>query len=769
MHGAWAQRLGIRTFAVGASYESRTQDGARSTTVPGATLRAAAPRALAWSVAVCLASLVGCTPEKRPCATDIDCIDGNACTTNERCDSASRTCADETLDGDGDGAPPSICGGDDCDDSDGSRFPGAREFCNGRDDDCDGSVDEGASSACGPSETCSAGRCQCARGMVFCGGSCADLVNDPENCGACGATCTPGTCAASVCGCPAGLTSCTDATGGSYCADTENSPTDCGGCGLRGGTRCVSGMGACTRSGLVSLCVAGALACDAVAGAPSAETCNGLDDDCDGTVDDGNPDSGTACVVGVGACARTGSLTCASGSLACIGTPGTPTVETCNGRDDDCDGSIDEGVTPSAEVCNGLDDDCNGAVDDGLPAGATCSVGVGACARSGALWCTDGTYSACDAVPGAAAVEICNSLDDDCNGLVDEGLVGCAVVELSAGDVHTCARRGSGAVACWGFNNEGELGDGTYVTRTTATRVSSLTDAAAISTGSQHSCALRASGAVVCWGRNYYGQLGDGTTALRPAPTAVTGLTDAVELSAGDNHTCARRASGAVVCWGRNASGQLGDGTLINRLLPTPVSGLTDAVELSAGGLHTCARRASGAVVCWGGNGSGQLGDGTTTGALTPTPVSGLTDAVELSTGYVHSCARRASGAVACWGDNSRGELGDGTGLASATPTPVTGLSDAVELSCGTVDSCARTRANTLVCWGAVQEGGLGDALAPIPMPGVADIVEISVGGGHICVRLASGSIACWGNNSRGQLGDGTYFSRFTFAPASGF
>ncbi|MCZ7681141.1 MAG: putative metal-binding motif-containing protein [Sandaracinaceae bacterium] len=79
----------------------------------------------------------------RPCGTDADCADDDACTVNERCDPAARTCVVDPLDGDGDGDPPRVCGGGDCDDSRASVYGGAPELCDGIDNDCDGTLDEG--------------------------------------------------------------------------------------------------------------------------------------------------------------------------------------------------------------------------------------------------------------------------------------------------------------------------------------------------------------------------------------------------------------------------------------------------------------------------------------------------------------------------------------------------------------------------------------------------------------------------------------------------
>ncbi|MCC6522029.1 MAG: hypothetical protein IT373_05160 [Polyangiaceae bacterium] len=308
-------------------------------------------------------------------------------------------------------------------------------------------------------------------------------------------------------------------------------------------------------------------------------------------------------------------------------------------------------------------------------------------------------------------------------------------VEIAAGGGHTCARRRAGDVVCWGYGDDGQLGDGRTThaecaeglgCSRTPVAVAGLSDAIELAAGGHHTCARRASGAVACWGGGLSGELGDGTTEQRLVPVAVSGLDDAVELAAGESHTCARRASGAGACWGDNTFGQLGDGTTERRLVPVAVSGLDDAVELAAGGAQTCARRASGAVACWGSGKLGQLGNGSTTVAqTTPVAVAGLPDAVAISVGARHGCAIRASGEradskglVVCWGDNTDAQLGaptgatcvDGFGAArdcSPTPVAVAGLpglyDDALEITAGARHTCARRSQSfrAFACWGS--------------------------------------------------------------------
>jgi alpha-tubulin suppressor-like RCC1 family protein len=152
------------------------------------------------------------------------------------------------------------------------------------------------------------------------------------------------------------------------------------------------------------------------------------------------------------------------------------------------------------------------------------------------------------------------------------------VAAIDAGSRHTCALlAATGGLKCWGSNSYGQLGDGTTTTRYGATNVLGLTSGvAAVATGAFHTCVLlTATGGVQCWGYNSNGQLGDGTIINRLTPTNVIGLSSGVAaLAAGYAHTCvvmaAAGASGEQ-CWG-SGGGRLGDGTTNSQTSPVNVA-----------------------------------------------------------------------------------------------------------------------------------------------------------------------------------------------------
>jgi MYXO-CTERM domain-containing protein len=418
------------------------------------------------------------------------------------------------------------------------------ELCDGIDNDCDGIADDNvAPTACVPPNTPNnlvyGGTSQCQQGQLPCGGQCTGFVgpsaeicdgidNDcdgqvdealglpvGQQCGISTAPCSPGTTqcvnGALTCvgGVPPGAEVCdgidNDCDGTADEAPLSDAPLPGqNGCWQGAGNCCTFGVGplgvswcpppggTCNGTGtLVAPCNTGTLVCAGLGGwacqggtLPSAEVCDGVDNDCDGNPDDGSfPGEGAPCGLTApavmnctpGDCVQ-GTIQCTAGQLDCIGDV-PPVGEICNGKDDNCDGSCDNGIPiggacaldydtslypgdrtaapcmpgnfacdgsgglvcvggvgPSPEVCDGIDNDCDGSVDEAGPApdglngtanplpppagniGEACGVDAGTC-QEGVLACVNGLVQCINGV--GPQPEACDCSDNDCNGVND--------------------------------------------------------------------------------------------------------------------------------------------------------------------------------------------------------------------------------------------------------------------------------------------------------------------------------------------------------------
>ncbi len=303
-------------------------------------------------------------------------------------------------------------------------------------------------------------------------------------------------------------------------------------------------------------------------------------------------------------------------------------------------------------------------------------------------------------------------------------------VDIAAGRAHTCVARKSGKVSCWGFNNDGQLGNGqTGTTEPEPVDALSIADAVAVAAGSTFSCAARRGGGVACWGNNNSGQLGTGNTTPSPSPISVPNLKDVTAIAAGQVHACAVKKDGSVSCWGEGTNGQLGTGQVGGSPSPVAVTTLPESVAVAATERSTCALARAGTVYCWGANEVGQLGNGAPNSSPNPSPivVSSLNDAIAIAAGKNHVCAVRKAGSVVCWGAGGNGQLGDGqsrpdASAAQATIVTVSGLTDAIGVGAGGNASCAPTRSGAIACWGANDRGQLGNR-STVPELSPVDVI----------------------------------------------
>ncbi len=413
-----------------------------------------------------------CSPIAGRVTNHTDCNDANAAIkpgATEVCNGVDDNCAggiDEGLpttnyyrdnDGDGYGATTATavasCGPvsghvtnrTDCNDNNAGIRPGATEVCNSIDDNCNGTVDEGTASVnwypdadndgfgaangtpifqCSPVANRVTNNSDCNDGSAAIKPGATETCNNvDDNCNGNvdegnpggGASCTlssrQGPCASGVMQCNAGAVTCTQTVFPvtEVCDAVDN---NCD------GTTDNIAAAACS-TGQAGRCAAGTTQCQSAAqvcvrtNGPIAETCNGQDDDCDNSVDEGNPGGGAACTVPnqQGACAN-GTSTCTSGALVCTQTN-----------------------FPTAEVCDSADNDCNGVVDNGFAGlGATCTAGVGVCARSGTNVCNAAqTGVMCNATAGSPTAAACDGLDNDCDGVTDEPVLSSTATVNSVG------------------------------------------------------------------------------------------------------------------------------------------------------------------------------------------------------------------------------------------------------------------------------------------------------------------------------------------------
>ena len=269
---------------------------------------------------------------------------------------------------------------------------------------------------------------------------------------------------------------------------------------------------------------------------------------------------------------------------------------------------------------------------------------------------------------------------------------GVSFTQISGGLGFALALGSDGNLYSWGSDLYGEMGRGDVTYSPQLGKVIMPTDGTKFtqfSAGFVHSLAIGSDGNLYSWGYNNSGQLGNGTTdsSRHGTPSKVAmpaGVTKFTQISAGNDHSLALDSDGNLYSWGYNMYGQLGKGNsdfVIEQLTPSkglmPADG-TKFTQISAGYKHSLALGTDGNVYSWGDNSKSQLGRTPASGTKDSTPSkvnlpAGVRRFTQVIAGSNHSLALGSDGNLYSWGDNSKGQLGRVTsGTQDGTPGKVT-------------------------------------------------------------------------------------------------
>jgi len=384
------------------------------------------------------------------------------------------------------------------------------------------------------------------------------------------------------------------------------------------------------------------------------------------------------------------------------------------------------------------------------------------------------------------SVTVANSLGSVSSAAATLRVVGGAVATLpaavaqvalakpgTAAAAFTLVRRSNGSVASWGYNVDGQRGDGT--TGVPSDSIGTVTlpagrTARQVAAGGLQALVLLDNGEVHAWGLNDVGQLGVGDSLSRTAPTKVTLPRAAIAVAAGRQFSLALLDDGRVFAWGANDLGQLGNNTREISVLPVQVSVLTDVVQIAAGNSHALALRADGSVWAWGANASGQLGDGSFKPSRVPV-ATGLTQIARIRAGGGVSAAISRRLGLYLWGENADGQLGLGAGAPGDVGVPTALRRDTIDVAAGERGTLVLGSNGLLVASGANDAGSLGDggttarnSFAAVSV--VSQAIALEIGGlSYAAAIAADGTTWTWGDNASEQLGNSALPATGTTTP----
>ena len=236
--------------------------------------------------------------------------------------------------------------------------------------------------------------------------------------------------------------------------------------------------------------------------------------------------------------------------------------------------------------------------------------------------------------------------------------------QIAAGNSHWLAVQNPGTLWACGYNGYGELGNNTSSTSqgaSTPIQIGVLTTWSQVAAGNYSSYAIQNTGTLWAWGYNAQGQLGQGNTNNYSSPVQIGALSNWTQIAVNSTSATALalQSNGTLWAWGFNAFGQIGNSNTNNQSSPVQIGALTTWIKIASGGYSNYAIQSNGTLWSWGLNSQGQLGLNTTVGISSPVQIGTASNWIQVGAGSLQLAAIQNNGTLWMCGYNSQGQIGN--------------------------------------------------------------------------------------------------------------
>ncbi|WP_432669934.1 T9SS type A sorting domain-containing protein [Flavobacterium sp. SM2513] len=338
---------------------------------------------------------------------------------------------------------------------------------------------------------------------------------------------------------------------------------------------------------------------------------------------------------------------------------------------------------------------------------------------------------------------------------------------VSVGEGHVLGIKPDGTLWSWGYNNWGQLGNGTNFISPVPEQVGTATNWTTVHSGGAHCFGIKDDGTLWAWGSNEKGKLGIGTFTLEMSANPVqVGTSTWKMVSTGINFTIGIRANGTLWGWGENQDGTVGDGSTIDRSAPVLINASTNWKMTSSSSFRTLAVKEDGTLWGWGSNDGNRLGFSVGTPAsymnvvAVPTQIGTANDWKSVASGFAHTIALKNDNTLWTWGTGNEGQLGNNsTTISIPYPLQLGTATDWAFIETEFSSCFAIKTDGTLWAWGLNTSGTLGNGtqtnvLVPTQITTENNWLSLSSSNNVTAALKTDGSLYTWGYNFFYQIGD---------------